>query len=98
MDLLKYPIPHNQTAARIVDGAAIIVLADTGQVNVLNAVGTRIWELIDGKRNLQEIANTIQSEYQVSAQQALADLDEFVQDMLSNKMITLEDESQPPGR
>lgn len=98
MDLLKYPIPHNQTAARIVDGTAIIVLADSGQVNVLNAVGTRIWELVDGKHSIQEIAATLQSEYQVSAQQALADLDEFIQDMLSNKMITLHDEPQTPGR
>jgi hypothetical protein len=91
MDLLKYPIPHSQTAARIVDGTAIIVLADSGQVNVLNAVGTRIWELTDGKRNLQEIADVIQSEYKVSPQQALQDLTEFMQEMLVNKIISLED-------
>lgn len=91
MDLLKYPIPHSQTAARIVNGTAIIVLADSGQVNVLNSVGTRIWELIDGQRNLQEIADVIQLEYNVSPQQALQDLTDFMQEMLTNKVISLED-------
>lgn len=91
MDLLKYPIPHSQTAARIVDGTAIIVLADSGQVNVLNSVGTRIWELTDGKRNLREIADIIQAEYKVSPQQALQDLIEFMQEMLTHQVISLED-------
>lgn len=91
MDLYKYPIPHSQTAARIVDGTAIIVLADSGQVNVLNSVGTRIWELADGKRTLQEIADVLQAEYKVSPQQALQDLTEFMQEMLTNNVIALED-------
>jgi len=91
MDLRKYPVPHSQTAARIVDGTAVIVLADTGEVNVLNSVGTRIWELIEGKHNLQEIADTIQIEYAVTPQQALEDLEEFLDEMLKNQVITLED-------
>lgn len=42
MDSHKFPSPHPQVAARIIDGSAVIVLADSGQVNVLNAVCTRI--------------------------------------------------------
>ncbi len=95
MDLKKYPVPHNQTAARIVDGTAVIVLADTGEVNVLNSVGTRIWELIENKRNLQEIADTIETEYAVTRQQALEDLEEFLDKMLKNQVLTLEDTAGP---
>jgi hypothetical protein len=61
MDANKYPVAHPQVAARIVDGAAVIVLDDSGTVTVLNEVGTR-WELIDGTRSVGAIAQAIESE------------------------------------
>ncbi len=45
----KYPAYSAQVATRIIDGAAVVILADAGEVNVINPVGTRVWELIDGK-------------------------------------------------
>ena len=95
MDPNMYPIPHDQAAARVVDGAAVIVLADTGQVNVLNAVGTRIWELMDGTRTVREIAELIQREFDVSPQTAVQDTEEFTQKLLDNQAIVLGDRPHP---
>jgi hypothetical protein len=91
MDLDKYPVPHPQVAARIVDGEAVVVLADAGQVNVLNPVGTRIWELADGTRSVGQIANAIVAEYEVTLQTALQDVTEFLQSLADARALVLQD-------
>jgi hypothetical protein len=91
MEVNKSSVPHAQVAARIIDDQAVVVLADSGEVNVFNAVGTRIWELIDGSRTIQQIADTIHSEYEVTAEEALRDVQEFTQKLLEAKAITLRD-------
>ncbi|MBM3131072.1 MAG: PqqD family protein [Chloroflexi bacterium] len=90
MNLSQYPIPHPQVAARIVDGSAVIVLADSGEVNVLNPVGSRVWELADGKRTGQEIVQRIVAEYEVTAEQATQDVQSFLQTLLDANAITLQ--------
>lgn len=88
----KYPVLHLQVAARIIDGEAVIVLPESNQVNVLNEVGSRIWELIDGARSVGEIAEAIVAEYDVTAGQAERDVSEFIQALVDNKMVVLADE------
>ena len=88
----KYPVLHPQVAARIIDGEAVIVLPQSGQVNVLNEVGSRIWELIDGTLSVGEITETIVAEYDVSAEQAERDVEEFIEELVENKMLVLADE------
>jgi len=88
----KYPVLHPQVAARIIDGEAVIVLPESSQVNVLNEVGSRIWELIDGTRSIGEITEIIVAEYDVSAEQAERDVEEFIEELVENKMLVLADE------
>ena len=97
MDSTKYPTPHPQVAARVVDGSALIVLADSGEVNVLNPVGTRMWELMDGTRTVQEIADTICDEYDVTAQQSLADVEELVSQLMGANALVLQDQPAQRG-
>ncbi len=87
----KYPVAHPQVAARIVDGSAVIVLADSGTVTVLNEVGTRMWELIDGTRSVRDIVKAIESEYDVSLEQAARDVDDLIQQLLEAQAIVLKD-------
>lgn len=94
MEIDKYPVPHDQVAARIIDDQAVVVLADSGEVNVFNAVGTRIWELTDGSHTIQQIADAIHSEYEVSQEDASRDVQEFMQKLLEAQAITLEDVPQ----
>ena len=91
MDLHKFPAPHSQVAARVVDGEAVVILADSGNVNVLNPVGTRIWELADGSRSVRQIADAIAAEYEVTPEGALQDVTEFVQKLVEVHALTLQD-------
>jgi hypothetical protein len=96
MDFAKYPVLHPQVATRIVDGEAVIVLADSGQVNVLNPVGTRMWELIDGTRSVQQIADAVCAEFDVTEAQVQRDLEEFMQELVDANAVVLQDRPASP--
>ena len=91
MNLKSYPTPHPQVAAQIVDDEAVIVLADAGEVNVLNPVGTRVWELSDGSHTIQQIVEEIADEFEVNLEQAREDVVEFLETLVQNKMVVLDE-------
>ena len=47
-------------------------------IYTLNGVGARVWELLDGQTPLDEIRDTIVEEFEVSPEEAEADLVAFV--------------------
>lgn len=83
----RIPGRHAQVAARSVEGQEIILYADTGDINVLNDVGTRIWELIDGTRSVDDIVAVIVAEYAVTRETAVRDISEFLQDLARREAI-----------
>ena len=87
----KIPSKSSQTASRIIDGEAVIVLLKKSRVHVLNEVGSRIWELSNGKRSIKKIADTIFKEFKVTKKKALKDTTEFVKSLTKKKMLTLKD-------
>jgi hypothetical protein len=95
MDRWQRPTPHAQVAATVVDGQAVIVMADSGQVTVLNDVGTRIWQLSDGKHSVDEIVQTIVAEYEVTPDVAWQDADTFLRRLLEVQAIILCDPPAP---
>lgn len=78
-----------QAVARIVDGEAVVVEPGNGLVNIINAVGTRIWELTDGKRTVREIAARVAGDFDVPRAQALADALEFIRDLEEKGLVTI---------
>jgi hypothetical protein len=97
MDLTnRFPTPHNQVAGRVIDGEAVLVLADSGQVQVLNEVGARVWELADGTRSLAQIVDEVVSEFDVGAEQAAADVLAFVERLVAERIVIVQDHPGPP--
>ncbi len=93
--LQSYPAPHNQVAGRVIDNEAVLVLSQSGEVQVLNEVGARIWELTDGTRTVAQVAQAIADEFDVSAEQAQADVSEFVAQLVAQNVLVL---GERPGR
>ena len=68
---------------RRIAGETILVtvrsnVADLDSVYTLDEVGSRIWELLDGRHSLGQIAEAIEREYQVERDQARGDVAEFI--------------------
>jgi coenzyme PQQ biosynthesis protein PqqD len=83
--LLKNP----HITGRMVDHELVLVLPEQGKVKVLNEVGARIWDLLDGNRSLQEISQTIQQEYDAPAAEVQADVLDFVSALHQKGMLLL---------
>jgi hypothetical protein len=68
-------------ASRVTRGEALVVLIEQRSLHRLNDVGTRVWELCDG-RSLGEIVGTIVEEFEVEPVQAASEVHAFVEELL----------------
>jgi hypothetical protein len=84
--------PNPKVVGRIVDDEAVLVLPEQGEVKVLNEVGSRIWELVDGTRTIREIAYHIHREFDVDEVAAEMDTLEFVSEILDLGIFLFEPE------
>ncbi len=77
-----------KTAWQIIEGEAVLLSMDTKVLRGLNPVGSRIWELIDGQRSLEEITGVIVQEFEVAPGVAVQDVRAFVQELLDRGLVT----------
>lgn len=83
-------ISHKRNLAwRIIDGEAIIVTSKDSSIHSLNRVGTRIWELCDGKRTAGDISKIISEEFEVTSEKAFKDIEEFLGALSSKGIVTV---------
>ena len=98
MDRSSYPVPHPQAAARVVDGTAVIVLADSGWVKMLNPVGTRIWELADGAHTIQQIMDVLVDEFQAARPAVEQDVTDFLRELQEMQALDFQPHPQAKSR
>ena len=66
---------------RTIDGQAVLIFNKEGEIQVLNEVGTYVWE--HSEEDLEETVRAIVTTYSVSADEASRDVREFVDSMLA---------------
>jgi hypothetical protein len=71
-----------RTASRVIDGKAVVITIDSNELHVLNGVGTRVWELLDG-RPLSAVVEQIVTEFEVEPERAQLDVAQFTQQLLA---------------
>lgn len=82
------PRRRERIAARVVDGRALVVVLDEKALHTLNEVGTRVWELCDG-RDVEAIAAALAEEFEVEPGTALADVRRFVGELCEHGALAL---------
>ena len=75
-------LQSERTASRVIDGKAIVITIDQNELHVLNPVGSRVWELCDG-RPLCSIIDQIVLEFDVERQRAAEDVCGFAERLIS---------------
>jgi hypothetical protein len=81
------PLPG--VVGQVIEGEAVLVLPERGEVKVLNPVGARIWQLADGRRTLGDIVAVICAEYAVESAPAQADVLEFAAELERKGVVRL---------
>lgn len=76
------------TAWRVIQGEAVVLALDSKMLRGLNPAGSRVWELIDGRRSTEEIAARLVEEFDVDLARARDEVDAFVRDLLSKGLLT----------
>lgn len=76
------------TAWRLIEGEAVILSLETKVLRGLNPVGSRVWELIDGQRSVEEIITAIVQEFDATPQAAAEDVKRFVRELLDKGLVT----------
>ena len=63
-------------------------LGDLESIFTLNEVAARIWELLDGRRTLEEIRDQVVAEYEVAPETAGADLEELLRQLEAIRAVS----------
>jgi hypothetical protein len=84
----RIPIHHPQTAARVFSGEAVIITPAENTVRMLNAVGSRVWELADGRRTVDQIAGVLAEEFDVEPDQAQESASRFADELAAKGLLT----------
>ena len=80
------PEVHSQE----VGGETVLLDLNSESYFGLDEVGTRIWQLLQEKRDMGSIFETILGEYDVEAEQLSKDLDELVQKLVEAGLVERE--------
>ncbi len=75
---------------RTIEGQAVLVFNREGEIQVLNEVGTYVWEHIGEAPEV--MARDIALEYDISEKEALKDVMSFLDGLKGSGAILLEDE------
>ena len=80
---------HPDMISAEIGGEAIMMSIEKGAYFGLNPVATRIWDLLEQPKTIAELVQAITDEYDVSVEQAAADVQEFVADMIERGIAQL---------
>ncbi len=81
------PLHHPRVAARVYSGDAVILSPAENMVRMLNPVGSRIWELVDGVRTVDEIAMALTAEFDVEYAEARRSTQEFLDTLADKRLV-----------
>ena len=84
-------LPCERTASRVIDGKAVVITIDSNELHVFNAVGTRVWQLCDG-RSLDAVVDEIVREFEVERERAEADVRAFAEQLLAIGALEIQKE------
>lgn len=90
LSLSKIPHPNPEIISRHLEKEAVLVMPINGKVKVLNDVGARVWELIDGGHSIEAIIARIAEEYNAAEEVVAVDVQTFLAQLADRGMITLD--------
>lgn len=76
-----------------VTGEAVVLHLDQGVYYGLNAVGARIWQLVQTPQIIGAIVTQLQSEFDVEHERCVQDVRELVADLAAAELVSIAEES-----
>jgi hypothetical protein len=87
MDMQTIMTQNAECSVRPIGDGLVIVGPENNETHSIEGIGTFIWNLIDGRNNLDAILNEILAEYEVDTAIAARDLQVFISQLLEAGLI-----------
>jgi len=88
---------EKEVAAKVLDGEAIIINLSNGIYYSMDKVGGLLWAMIEAGHSLEETVEEIVARYDVSSEQARADIERLAADLIQENLVLASDHVPPPG-
>lgn len=82
-------VSHDQVSSDFLDGETVILNLKDGVYYGLNAVGSRIWQLIQEKKSVGEIIETLLDEYDVDPEQCEREVLALLESLSSKGLVNI---------
>ena len=76
-----------EVAAKVIDGEAIIINLANGVYYSMDKVGAFVWDLLQAGHTLEEVIAAVTTRYDVSREQAEANVRELVQELVQENLV-----------
>lgn len=87
MDIMSVLKHSDQVTFQSVEGEAIIIHISSGKYFSLNKVGTKFWEMCDGRKSIADHAQLLAQKYSIDKEIIIADLLELSQNLLEKGLV-----------
>jgi hypothetical protein len=85
------PVKSPDVAWQSVDGEAVILHIRGQMLRGLNAVASHVWQLIDGNRTIEMIAQEISADFSRTEEEVFEDVKIFVAELFEKNMVSFSD-------
>lgn len=89
VSLDSYPCRSDELVWRVIGDEVVILTADGHEIHKLNKVGSAIWDLVDGTKNIKEIISLIRERFDISFEVAQADVLDFAKKLVAKKILQI---------
>lgn len=84
-----------RTQVRVRTQRKRMLIATEVEARELDEVASFLWRQLDGRRSIAEVTDAVCAQYEVDRDTALADVTEFVRDLIAANFLRLVEEKAP---
>ncbi len=78
---------QERIAWQIIEGEAVLIDREEGEVLRLNPIGTAIWTAMDGTRSVSEITDHLHRTFEVDRARAEKDVVGFLRELMQRELV-----------
>lgn len=86
---------EEEVAAKVIDSEAIMINLANGIYYSMDKIGGWIWEMIEKRHSLEEMITATIARYDVSREQAQADVERLAAELIQEKLVVVVDGEAP---
>lgn len=90
----KYLTKGRDVHCREIDLNSVLLDLDSGEYYSLNRVGTFIWSLINGKRDVSHIVDEVTGKFDISTKQAGLDVNGLIEKLIGEGLVEAHDKPE----